>query len=186
MEARTGRNLASLVLGTLLILVGALLFAGQVVDVDLFSVMWPIFVIIPGAMFFVVMATGGKKTSGFAFPATIITTTGLLLLYQSLTNHWESWAYAWTLIMPTAIGVAMMIHGAIQGDERAVRTGGTMAIVGTTLFLLGIVFFEFVLDISGRAGSTALGVVGGVLLIAAGAAFIVLGGWRSRRGSSGA
>src|SRR5687767_10207750 len=80
-----------------LIGLGILFLLGQVFGFSLFSVLWPFFVILPGAAFLYGAFTGGKNAAGLAVPGSVITGTGLILLYQSLTNHWESWAYAWTL-----------------------------------------------------------------------------------------
>lgn len=93
-----------------LIGLGILFLVGQLLGISLIGWLWPFFVITPGVLFFVVMALGGKDASGFAIPGSIITTVGLILFYQNLTGHWASWAYAWALIFPTAVGAGMMIH----------------------------------------------------------------------------
>src|SRR5215813_518898 len=99
-----------------LIGLGLLFLLGQILNVSIFSFLWPFFVIIPGAAFLYFAITGGKNTAGLAVPGTVVTGTGLILLYQSLTNHWESWAYAWTLY-PVFVGLALTFMGRRMGDS---------------------------------------------------------------------
>ena len=134
-----------------LIGLGILFLVGQLLGISLIGWLWPFFVITPGVLFFVVMALGGKDASGFAIPGSIITTVGLILFYQNLTGHWASWAYAWALIFPTAVGAGMMIHGAWGHHEQAWDSGKRMATTGLIIYVVAAVFFELILNISGSA-----------------------------------
>src|SRR5512143_3118044 len=88
------RNNAPLVAGTLLIGFGLLSLLSQVFrDVVNWSFLWPVTIIVFGALFFAGVFLGGRHVSGLAIPGTIIAGIGLLLLYQNITSHWESWAY---------------------------------------------------------------------------------------------
>ena len=73
---------------------------------------WPFFVIIPGVILMlsslIPKPPGGV---GFAIAGSIVTTVGLVLLYQEQTAHWESWAYAWALVGPGAAGLGMWSTG---------------------------------------------------------------------------
>ena len=42
---------------------------------------------------------------------------GVILLYQNAANHFESWAYAWGLVFPTATGLGRMIYGLLKGSN---------------------------------------------------------------------
>ncbi len=77
----------------------------------------------------------GCEVSGLAIPGCIITTIGLILLYQNTFTRWETWAYAWTLI-PAAVGVGLLIHGRMSGEESAGRVGAFLAGLGLVLFLV--------------------------------------------------
>jgi hypothetical protein len=144
----TAQRGAGAVVGLVLIGLGLLFFVAQFFTVDLGHYLWPFFVIIPGLAFFAAMVLGGRKASGLAVPGSIITTVGLLLFYQNISDHWESWAYAWALI-PTAVGIGLVIHGTF-GDRPSVRASGRrLALVGIVLFLVFGAFFEAVLNISG-------------------------------------
>ena len=46
----------------------------------------------------------------------VVTTVGLVLLYQNTTGRWESWAYAWALVGPAASG-ARAEPGRIQRES---------------------------------------------------------------------
>jgi cadmium resistance protein CadD (predicted permease) len=87
------------------------------------------------------MVLGGRGAGGLAVPGSIVTTVGLILLYQNYTNHWESWAYAWGLI-PMAVGIGLMINGAWSFRPGLVTQGRRLAITGLGLFLVFGAFFE--------------------------------------------
>src|SRR5438105_2944071 len=91
----------SLVIGGLLILIGAILLAGQFVRIDVGHDGWPFFVIAPGVVIlFLALTARGVVSEGLAVLGSIITVSGLILLYQNATDHFESWAYAWALVFP--------------------------------------------------------------------------------------
>jgi hypothetical protein len=95
------------------------------------------------------------------------TTLGLMLLYQSVTGHWASWAYAWALLAPTSIGVGLWMYGARKDRAELVSSGKTVTTVGLIIFLVGAVFFEMLLGISRLGGiliPVVLIILGGYLL----------------------
>ncbi len=104
---------------------------------------WPIFVVVPGlllwALAFVPRPPAGV---GFAVAGSIVTAVGLLLWYQQLSGHWDSWAYAWALIGPCAAGVGLLLYGWLTGTQRMVASGLRLAVIGLGLFLIGGLVFE--------------------------------------------
>jgi hypothetical protein len=166
---------ASIGIGAVLVALGVLFLLEQFFDFRLGQWMWPFFIIIPGLLFFVGMALGGKSAGPLAIPGSIITTVGLLLFYQNTFNHFESWAYAWALI-PTAVGIGLMLNGTWSDHPALVQNGRRVAGIGLVLFLAGFFFFELVLNIGGMAS----GIVAPLFLIAAGIYLLL------RRASSGA
>ena len=44
----------------------------------------------------------GAISEGLAIAGSIVTVSGLILLIQDATAHYESWAYAWALVFPGA------------------------------------------------------------------------------------
>jgi hypothetical protein len=130
------------VLGLLLIVVGGLLLVGQLLGFNFWSLAWPLFIIGPGALLLVTAFLGGRKTSGLAVPGCIVSMVGLLLWYQNTFNHFESWAYAWALIAPTAVGAGLIIHGLLDQQPKLVRDGRGMVTAGLAIFAVMGVLFE--------------------------------------------
>ena len=58
------------------------------------------------------MFAGGKQAAGFAIPGTIVSGVGLVLLFQNITQHWESMSYFWTLII-LFVGIGIYIMGVL-------------------------------------------------------------------------
>ena len=94
-----------------------------------------------------------------AIPACIEGGIGGLLYWQNATGHWESWAYAWTLI-PGFVGLGIMLTGLAQGRARRPLLGGAWLIVISALLFL--IFASFL------GGPNLLGPYWPVLLILAG------------------
>ena len=138
----TRRNNASIVAGSVLILAGLLVLFGQLFQGwDIWTNFWPLAIISAGILFFVAMLFGGKSAAGLAIPASIITTVGLILFVQNLTDYWESWSYAWTLIV-SAVGFGNFIMGTYS-ENQSLRQAGLRTIgFGFLLFVLFSTFFE--------------------------------------------
>jgi hypothetical protein len=136
-------------IGAILIIVGALLFAGQFLDVGFDDIGWPFWVIAVGAA---ILLAGlfVTREQGMVIGGTVVTTVGLVLFYQNSTGHWESWAYAWALVGPAASGLGLLIWGLRTGNSGDVRNGTWGLLGGLGLFAVGYLFFEGVIGISGR------------------------------------
>lgn len=154
-ERSPSRGLSgSLIFGLLLIVVGVFFLAAQLLGtffrINIGSLAWPFFIIIPGVAFFLISFTmeinNGRGTAIFG---SILATTGLLLLFQNITDLWATWAYAWALVAPTSIGLADILYGALRGRSDWVRNGFNTAAVGIGIFLVGAFFFEFIIGLSG-------------------------------------
>lgn len=142
------RNSGSLVGGILLILFGLLVLLSQFFrGFDFWSAFWPFIIIGVGAMFFIGMAAGGKSTAGLAIPGSIITGIGLMLFIQNLTNHFESWAYGWTIII-ISVGLGIYIMGWWGGNTEQRHSGAGVMRVGLILFIIFGAFFEMIFNSS--------------------------------------
>ena len=171
---RRGRR-QSTVAGGLLVLIGAILLAGQLVRIDVGHYGWPFFVIVPGVVIlFVALTARGAISEGLAILGSIVTMTGLILLFQDATNHYESWAYVWALVFPGAIGLGMILYGLTARRPGNLRAGTRLVGIALVLFLLGAAFFEGVIGIGGYQLDRTAGVVLGVIIIAVGALLLVL------------
>jgi len=136
-------NAGALVGGAVMIAFGLLALAGQIFRNVNWGFLWPFIVIAIGAVFFVAMFTGGKQTAPFAIPGSIIGGVGLVLLFQNLTNHWESMSYFWTLII-MFVGVGIYIAGWYAGDVSQRQSGARVIKVGVIMFVIFGTFFEMI------------------------------------------
>ncbi len=131
-----------------LIGLGVLFLLQQFVDFSFIGTLWPFFIILPGLAFLGVAWQGGEKSAPLAYPGMIVTGTGLILLVQSITNRWESWAYAWALY-PVFVGIATMFVGQrlhnnnTYADGRKAVNGGLIAFAIFAIFFEGFIFGGF-------------------------------------------
>ena len=110
------------VLGALLIVLGLVFLAGQYLNLDIGQYGWPFYVIGPG-LALVILGLTQRNGRGLAISGSVITMVGLLLFYQNVTDHWESWAYAWPLVAPGGSGLGMVLYGTRVQNAGMVRAG---------------------------------------------------------------
>jgi hypothetical protein len=139
---------SALTLGAILIVVGLLLFVGQMLDIGFDDIGWPFFIILIGV---VILAIGlfVNREEGMVVGGTVVTTVGAVLAYQNATGLWATWAYAWALVGPAASGLGLLIWGIRTADARDVRNGTWGLLGGLALFAIGFLFFEGVIGLSG-------------------------------------
>lgn len=138
------------ILGFLMVALGVFFLFGQWFQLKLGLWGWPFFLIVPGIVLFMLGLTNDTPANHpLIIVGSVVTAVGLLLFYQNLTNHWASWAYAWALVAPTAIGIGEMIYGSRNRHPEAVSAGRRIAIIGLAIFAVGALFFELVIGISG-------------------------------------
>ncbi len=151
MNANRTHN-GALVGGTLLIGFGLLSLASQLFrNVLDWSFLWPLAIVLAGALFFAGMFLGGRSVSGLAVPGTIIGGIGLMLLYQNLTSHWESWAYSWTLIV-VFVGIGIFLAGLYGRSDDQRRAGLKVIKIGLILFVIFGAFFQMVFSMDRTLG----------------------------------
>lgn len=137
-------------LGGALIVLGILLLLGRTLGLNWAGSVWPFFIIVPG----VLLLMGARENKGpagesLAIMGGMVTAVGLLLLYQDVTGHWASWAYAWALVVPTSVGLGQIYFGSHSDRPHTVAQGQRLATIGMIIFAVGVVFFELVIGISG-------------------------------------
>jgi len=157
-------------LGVVLVVVGLFALGIVLFGVDLTQYGWPLFVIVPGLTLLVVGFLGGG--SGASVPGGIVTMLGLVLAYQSSTGDWASWAFAWSLIAPFGVGLGLYLQALRDRNPGTLRQGRTLMFAGLLIFMIGFVFFESILGISGqdygifgKAALPALLIVIGIILL---------------------
>lgn len=136
------------VLGALLVVFGVVFLAQQLAGEALGDQWWPFLVMAPGLALLAVGLI--VPNAGMIIGGSVVTTIALVLLYQNTTGLWATWAYAWALVGPFASGVGSMIGGWRTDNQTMVRAGARTAGVGLILFVIGYLFFEQVIGLSGQ------------------------------------
>jgi hypothetical protein len=158
----------SLVVGLALIGLGALFLVQQFFDFNFWDTLWPFFVIGGGGLLFLIGIMGGRESAGLFIPASIVTTVGSILFVLNLTDRWEAWSYAWTLII-AAVGAGLWLQGLRLNDAALQKRGRQTLQSGLVMLLFFGAFFELIIFGSARvtrwAGPALLIVAGGYLLL---------------------
>ena len=153
-------NRPSSIVAAILIGLGLLFLAFNFLDMDLGKV-WPLIFFVIGAGFYVPVLVMPQARAGLAalfVPGTIMIGLGLIFMYNTLTDDWGSWAYAWALI-PAFVGIGLILASRLgnwQGDSA--RAGLWLAIGSGVGFSVLAMFF----------GSRTFGTIGPILLIGLG------------------
>jgi hypothetical protein len=99
-------------LGGLLVLLGLLVLAGQALDLEVGRVAWPLFVIVPGlALLGLGLASAGRGGELLATVGGLVTTAGVVLAVQNASDRFDTWAYAWTLVLLAGPGLGRWLVG---------------------------------------------------------------------------
>lgn len=176
-------NQTNFVLGGILIVLGAVFLLGQLFGIRLGHYVWPLYIIVPGLLLFILaLSTEGERGGILAAISSVVTMTGLLLFFQNMTNTFQSWAYGWALVGPTSIGLGQMIYGTLKDQEQMVRDGKKLATIGVTIFLVGAVFFELFIGISGFGIGRLGRYVWPLLLVGAGVFLVLRNLWPGSNG----
>jgi hypothetical protein len=160
-------------LGGLLVLLGLVVLLGQAVDLEVGRVAWPVFVIVPGlALLGMGLASAGRLGEVLATVGGVVTMAGLVLGVQNATDRFDTWAYAWTLVVLVGAGIGRWLVGVVRGRGDLAASGGWLIGAGLVAFLGFAVFFEVVIGLGGHRSGAAARYVLAVLLILAGLALL--------------
>lgn len=180
MTGQASPQRGGLIVGLVLILLGG---AALLVQVGGLTIGWPIWIIVPGlALILGAVAVGGSGGAGIASVGGIVLMTGVVLAVQEASGLYQTWAYAWALVAPGGVGVGLTVYGLLtrRGDD--LRAGLTTLFVSIVIFLVGFLFFEGVLGLSGDRFAEVTEVAVPVLLVGLGALVIIAafvpGPWR--------
>jgi len=128
----------SFTLGFLLILLGAWFLAVQFIP-EIGDWMeqiadWPVWVIGPGLIFILAGLISGVFE--LMIPGSIISGIGLILYYQNATGDYQSWTYAWALII-MFVGIGIFLANLFKGKVgKAFEEGGPPVMTGLIMFLI--------------------------------------------------
>jgi hypothetical protein len=181
MTGSTAPQRGVLVLGLALVGLGGLALLAQAGGLTLG---WPAWVIVPGVgLLIAAVVIGGPTGSGVAAVGGIVTMVGVVLAAQEAFDLYATWAYAWALVAPGGVGLGLTIYGLATGRRDDLRGGLGALGVGVVLFLVGFLFFEGVVGLSGGRFDDLTSVVVPLLLMGLGVVLLVgafvPGPWRA-------
>jgi hypothetical protein len=161
-------------LGGLLVLLGLVVLLGRAVDLEVGNVAWPVFVIVPGlSLLGLGLASAGRLGEVLGMVGGVVTMAGAVLGVQYATDRFETWAYAWTLVLLVGAGMGRWLVGVVRGRSDLAASGAWLGAAGLVGFLVLAVFFEVVIGIGGRP--VGLGGRYGLAALLIGAGLVLLG-----------
>jgi hypothetical protein len=154
--------------GYILIGLGVAFVLMRIVGVSLMSVLWPLWVLVPGLILLYFGYRDGQAQLGWAMPGAVIGGTGAILFVLNLTGRWEAWSYVWALY-PVFVGLTLVRVGKHNGDDNMV-TGGQVTANSGWWMLVGFgLFFEVLifggLNVLNNALLPVLLIIGGLYLL---------------------
>jgi hypothetical protein len=155
----------SIVVGGILILIGAIFLFVNVFRVN-FGQIWPIIFFIIGAGFYLpvlLMPRDRANLAGLLIPGTILFGLGAIFFYNIFSDNWGSWAYIWALI-PASVGLGLLLAARVGnwgGDT--MKVGFWMFVISTGVCLILAAFF----------GGGNAGLIGAILLIVLGVFLLI-------------
>lgn len=162
---------AGVVGGILLIAFGVVALIGQFLRVEIWSALWPLFIVAFGAAFFAGMFAAGPGAGGLAIPGSMFVILGLMMLAQNLFDTWASMAYAWALFAPMGVGVGVVIQSWYSRKPELKKPGYSLILIGLILFVCFGAFFELAFNFGGFGRASNM--IWAVILIALGGFLIV-------------
>jgi len=163
--------------GVALIVFGIALLMGRLFDFSLGAVLWPFWVIVPGVALLALGLSLKNGGDALSILGGMVSVTGLILFSQNLIGHWQIWAYAWALVAPLGAGLGLGLYGMVHDAAKSRQDAMQLIKIGLIMFLVGAVFFELVIGISGFG----LGRLGWpVLLIGLGVIVLIRNIWSKR------
>ena len=158
-------NRGSVVVGGILVVIGAIFLFVNVFRID-FGDIWPIIFFIIGAGFYLpvlLMPRDRRNLAGLLIPGTILFGLGAIFFYNILADNWGSWAYIWTLI-PASVGLGLLLAARVGNwGSDTMKVGFWMFVISTGVYLILAAFF----------GGGNAGLVGAILLIVLGVFLLV-------------
>ena len=156
----------SVFIGTLLILLGAMLSLFTFIPGLSIGRAWPLIFFILAAGFILppfIWPQSRQGLSGLLIPGIILAVLGFIFLYCSLTDDWAFWAFAWILI-PSSVGLGLVLAASVGGWSRVVFW------VGIWMLAISLAIFGLFASLF---GSPLIQVAGAALVILAGAGLVL-------------
>lgn len=156
---------SSTVVALVLIGLGALFLAFNLIPGLDLGRTWPvIFFLIAGGFYLpaVLWPASRQGLAALFIPGSIMLTLGLIFFYNTMTDDWASWAYAWTLI-PGGVGLGLALASRFGAWGRGTMWVGIWMMIGSVA-VFGFFGALFGGPLLKTIGPVAL-IVGGALLL---------------------
>lgn len=105
---------------------------------------WAAFIVAPGLAMLAGGLAGPRSAAGWVVPGSIVSVVGVILLLQTLTGRFDTWSYAWGLVV-AAVGLGTFLEASLQRDENEQREGLRLVQLGLAGFAVFGLFFEVIL-----------------------------------------
>lgn len=170
MDGSAPRNHLAVILGITLIAAGAVLVAAQLVGVTVFTLGWPLLVIVPGLVMMAAAFSmpGGRHVSFVAVPGAVVLVTGIVLELQAISGDWQSWSYAWPVIVPGSVGIGLLVAGARERMPGVRTVGVALLVAGAALFVAAEWLFVRVAGVGGPGLGNRFGLALPIMVVALG------------------
>src|SRR4029450_8073614 len=114
---------------------------GLVLEVEVGRVGWPFFVVVPGlGLLGLGLAAAGRLGEVLAMVGGVVTMAGLVLGVQNATGRFDTWAYAWALVVLVGAGIGRWLVGVVRGRAELAASGGSLIAAGLVAFVVLAVF----------------------------------------------
>lgn len=147
------RSVGSLIGGLLLLAAGIVLLVLNITQISLPAlpiVPWPLFIIGPGLLLLWPAFTispetdAGQTTIILAIIGSVLVVLGTMLGLMSLFNYFQSWAYAWTLLI--AAGTSGYLYALrFSSSSHTKERGRSLLKIALLAFILFAGFFELLI-----------------------------------------
>jgi len=152
----------TIILGLILVALGAVLLVERIWDITILSTYWPLAVALFGVVIFLSILIGPKALAFLAIPGTLFLTLGLLLFFQATFDLWGTWTYAWALLC-VALGLGLLLFNCrVKADWLRVL-GGILSGLGLVKFLVFGAVFEKIVHISNGHPAAVYFYIGGLI-----------------------
>jgi hypothetical protein len=173
METRDIGRTIEMLAGVGLVVLGGLFALAEFAGDRGWALVWPLFIVVPGLLFYAAMIAFSPRAGFLAIPGSILVVAGLCLLVTNTLGNWAAWSYLWALVTPGAVGLGLWLFGVQARVPGLRRTGGWLLFAGVVVFAVLAAVFELALGMSGPAGVTIGRALAPALLVALGVVLVV-------------
>lgn len=147
------QRLSMVIVGGVLFLLGGWLLLSRLAQVPFLrelmrSFSWPLACItVPGIAACAIIILDRKRLAPLAIVGSMAIMTGMIFQHQHNVAHFESWAYLWPLVLPTAFGMGIFGQGLALNSADLRQSGLRVAMTGLGCFVLMWIAYNVLLNL---------------------------------------